>query len=279
MGKNRKKNQNEVSNYHKFVWAKSWNATIAHYRSNFQDWGGDVIAAIFTALASALFFYIGDGMTFDWLNIVLSTLIGGVCVFLFRLFSNGFWNIPSNLFRDKERKLELYTWNTAPISLHPFDIASGESGWAMRIENNKSIPMSVISKPVEVSNKGRVIFNEKGRWAFFRFINRRDGLTRERITSLREVRNRNEQKVFPFEMRPGEHIDFVLTRSLGGKQYVFETDQDKINGSPKNAAMKVKISGKVIFENSMYDLPTINLEILFDGEGIPEITSVSQNET
>lgn len=277
-----KKNQ-YITQYHKEIWSRANKETVSYFRSDWTAWVGNVISAIATGFLTVYLSKIISGENMPiWITslIVFFATIFGLAFFIVVMFGwKGLYEIPAKMFREKEEALKLYTWDTAPITLQPFDIASGEKGWAIRIDNNKIFPISTISQPIEVSKNGKKVFDIDGHWALFGFVNRRDGLIREKVVHLREMRDYKTREKYSSVIAPSGYIEFVLTKISDDGNYNFETDQDEIPTSPENSIMKLKIAGYVMCEDRDCHLPTITMIVRFDENGIPKIESTAQDET
>lgn len=275
-------NKKYIFQYHKKVWSRANGETASYFRHDLPAWIGSAISAIAAGFLTAYFskFVYGENIPI-WITslIVFFATIFGLAFFVVVMFGwKGLYEVPAKMFREKEEELKLYTWDTAPITLQPFDIASGEKGWAIRIDNNKKFPISTISQPIEVSKNGKKVFDIDGHWALFGFINRRDGLTREKVVHLREMRDYKTREKYASVVAPSEHIEFVLTKISDDGNYNFETDQDEIPTNPENSIMKLKIAGYVMCEDRDCHLPTITMTVRFDENSIPKIVSLAQDE-
>jgi hypothetical protein len=276
-----KKNQ-YIAQYHKEIWNRANKETDSYFRSDWTAWIGNVISAIATGFLTAYLSKIisGENMPiWETSLIVFFATIFGLAFFIVAMFGwKGLWEVPAKMFREKEEELKLHTWDTAPISLQPFDIVSGEKGWAIRIDNKKNFPISAISQPVEVSKNGKTVFSIDGHWALFGFVNRKEGLIRQKVVHLREMQNFKTRERYSSVIEPDGFIEFVLTKNLDDNNYTFETDQDEIPTNPENSVMKLKIAGYVMCEDRDCHLPTITMTIYFDENGIPKIESLAQDE-
>jgi hypothetical protein len=270
-------NKKYIFQYHKKVWSRANRETDSYFRHDLPAWIGGAISAIATGLLTAYFLNLinGDNMPFWITSLIVSiSTIFGLAFFIVVMFGwKGLWEVPAKMFQEKEEELKLFTWDTSSISLQYFDIASGEKGWAIKIENNKKFPMIAKSKPIEVSKNGESVFNENGHWAMFGFINRKDGLIREKVVHCREMRDYKTHEKFLPSIAPNDFIELVLTKLSDDGKYIFETDQDKILTNPEDSVLKLEIGGWVVIEDKDFFLPKITMLVKFDSSGVPEMVS------
>src|SRR5215207_6305754 len=107
-----------IPEYHKMVWKAAWDETVAYHIKDLQNLVGNVVIALISGFAYAVYSYNKQGTMIDWFGVALSVLIGffgwGVIVF----FRNLIWTIPAKLYRHRETEAYLYTWND--IEIIPF---------------------------------------------------------------------------------------------------------------------------------------------------------------
>src|SRR5258706_7271640 len=131
-------NPKEILEYHKFIWNTAKRETNLHYQKSFQQWWEDMMGAIFTAIILSVYLYFRNGMVIDWIGTFLSVVGGFVFVIIFRLLNNGFWIIPSRIYKEKEVGANKFTWNDISISV-PSDMPKNHPlPTCLQIINKKS---------------------------------------------------------------------------------------------------------------------------------------------
>lgn len=250
------KKRNEVLEYHIFVWTAAKEETNSYYRKNIQDWGGDMVGAILTALVLGLYFYLKNGMEFDWLGTLISIIAGFAGVVLFRFFV-ALWNVPAKLYRQAKREADKYNWNDIAISYEYFE---NKLGCKVKIENNKAtglyflvqiqyLELDGVREDYAIPDKSRVllwIYNPKhnievkeGNWQFGFAVNSGRGIGFFELSSVVENAQDIRHRIVFCDWNENEH-------KRPPRRYAYFT---------KFAQGELKIRGTNAVSSGDFDLP------------------------
>ena len=247
------------------VWIEAKKETCLYYSASFQDWSGDILAAIFTAIASALYFYFKNGMEIDWLNIVVSIAIGFLGFVIFRFLFNALSKAPAKLFRGKENELEKSNCKNVAFNLVPYSMIGYGSGCALRINNNKPIDFGKLRVRAEIKQmyiNQKMTLNNRG--YSLQYIDKSMGRVEERVMECYFVSP-------PIER--GASIDFVLTKEIEKSPfpiYQFDTYPEKDILWPFN--LNESIQPEVVIECEVQG----NIEVGDENWALPHIKKYFQ---
>lgn len=142
----------DTKDYCKLIWNETKKEVFSYYRRNIQDWGGDLITALFTALASALFFYFKNGEKINFLSIFISVIVGVISTFIFRVIVTK-RNAHARLYKQKEIEANKYTWNDVVIDI-PDMPKDNPLPACLILINNKQFNIEQVIVEVENVKKG-----------------------------------------------------------------------------------------------------------------------------
>lgn len=233
----------------------------------------DIVGGVVVSIASGLFSEI-KAVTIPTVLILLISVLSGLFTVFFSRFIFSLFRAPYLIFRDKELELEKYTWETVSFDLVNFPMIDGTMIWALRMRNNKIVPiLGFYLNVVEISSKGKIVFHESNHLARFGYIYKDGGATRERIVLPHEVTINEKtglRKTEPFKIEPNIDYDFVLTKMFSPEKYVFEeTNPTRLSIAPKNIVIKIKARGVIESKNEFYESVKM-IDIYFDEKGKPK---------
>lgn len=199
----------------------------------------------------------------------------GIAAFIFIVW--GFITTHHKIFNLQNTELEKYKWNSVLLKIDTYSMLDGSKGWALIIKNKKSIPVKgFYLSALEISSKGKIVFHHKNKLAWFGYIYRDDGYTREKIVFPREINlnaKNGTSKTYSQILESGKEYIFVLTKYLNADSQALFTSHEKINVIPRNIVMKLNLSGVSQDNNEVYYQSDKQIEILFDETGKPKIIS------
>jgi hypothetical protein len=193
------------------VWSEAKTDTEAYFRSDWKAWAGSVISSVvaswFSAYLPKLLGETTPNTITTYIGILFGAVLGLVFFVVVILIINGLWSVPAKLYRKKEIEVERTDWRNVALTLTQYSIIGGVSGWALRVENKKSLEFSKLRIRAEIIqcfvNQEKTLNNSKGR--SLQYIDRTKGKVEERIKECFSISPPIEQ---------GKYIDFVITKEV-----------------------------------------------------------------
>ena len=130
----------ENKKYHVLVWETAKKNTEFYFKSDKWAWIGSVITGIATGIYTTILFHVWSGgemypLTVSIVGIVFGTVFG-LAFFIVILWGwNGFWIVPTKLYREEKRKADRSNWNDVIFSYK--EIREGNEIMAYRIKSRK----------------------------------------------------------------------------------------------------------------------------------------------
>lgn len=254
---------NSVFDYHKRIWKESKKETNKYYSSNIQEWGSDMIGAIFTAAILSVYLYFRNGMSIDWLGTFLSVVVGFSGSVLFR-YLHTVWEYYAKSYQKIELEAEKYNWNNVLIDIDNYKISGYGKGKLIRVKNDKPMDcnLRVRMEIIQVFVDGIKTLGNAGR-------------SLQHIDdSLGDLETRIHQCYFVSPpIQKGHYSNFVITRETKDNSYEFDTYPTKDISLPfgdnhfPEVIVKVEIQGNIEIGNENFGLSHLIKKYLISSNG------------
>lgn len=218
----------------------------------------------------------GETMLVNIIIIIIAVLGGlitiGISRFLFNLY-----RAPFEIMEEQKKELEKYKWDSVPIKICDYSMIDGKNGWAIKINNNKSIPIGNFSISIfKIKSRGKTVFSGKNFLSWFGYIYKDEGYSEEKIVFPHEVNinaKKGESRVYLQTLLNGKEYIFPITSKVGNGNHSFYnvTSPSIPQIIPKNITLKVVLCGKMDDGSEYYSPNEKTIEIYFDENSKPKI--------
>lgn len=257
--------------YYKTFLAEYW-----EYIKSFKDWNTLIFSGVIM-ICGAGYYLFKEGVdsmisqTENFLVYTFAPLVVATFIFIFW----GFITTPHKIFNKQNVELEKYKWSSVSLKISNYSMFDSSKGWALIVKNNKSIPIKgFYLSALEISSKGKIVFHHKNKLAWFGYIYRDDGYTREKVVFPREINlnaKKGESRTYSQTLESGKEYIFILTKFVSQDVQTLFTSHEPINLVLKNVVMKLNLSGASQDDNEIYYKSDKQIEILFDDTGKPRL--------
>jgi len=123
--------------YHKVVWRAAREEISHNLFGELQNLIGDIVIAIASGLAYAIWSYVQQDTPIDWVGVIAAVLIGFIIWAVILFLVNLFWKVPARLYIEKDKEASKFNWDY--IKFDKTEIKDGETLMAhgILIKNDK----------------------------------------------------------------------------------------------------------------------------------------------
>ena len=111
--------------YHKQVWYATYEETKHNLFGELQNLIGDVVIAIASGLAYAIWSYFKQETPIDWVGVIAAVFIGFFTWAIILFSVNLFWKVPARLYIEKDKEASKFNWDY--IKFDKVEIKDGET--------------------------------------------------------------------------------------------------------------------------------------------------------
>lgn len=101
----------ESLEYHKSVWHAAQKETNHNLFGEIQNLIGDIVIAVASGLAYAIWSYFQQDTPIDWVGVVAAVFIGFITWAIILFLVNLFWRVPARMYIEKDKEASKFNWD------------------------------------------------------------------------------------------------------------------------------------------------------------------------